>query len=235
VKHRLPGGRALTRLFAAACAAGAASMLFMPAHRRKTASGRLSATRRALYRIPVLGAIPAPGSPNGKLSGVFVLTTSCGGSAVRRTARCNISAISSARTPCRSRSFRIGKPGAVPVGRNIPMDSPVRRCARGSRHRPAHIPQSGEPAQLPNTLTRRQCQRVRSILLRLPPAERHVPDCFTIEHRKHPFSRTHVNPPRPGIMSSCNPPSPRADNKPIVTARASRIVHQVFHRLRSPA
>src|SRR3954470_23553542 len=76
VTHRCqPGGRALTRLFVAACAACTASMLFMPgAQAQRLPAADCLQAGEPLYRIPVLGAVPAPGSQNGKLSGVFVLT-----------------------------------------------------------------------------------------------------------------------------------------------------------------
>jgi FtsP/CotA-like multicopper oxidase with cupredoxin domain len=229
VKHRcLPGGRALMRLFAAACAAGTASMLFTPgAHAQRLPPADCLQPGEPLYRIPVLGAVPASGSPNGKLSGVFVLTDE-----LRRLG---------SSTDCALQYLRhfVSKdavpqpilpgsdnPAPSPVGAKYPdgFPGPTLRARVGDIVQLTFLNQVN-PLNYPNTLDRgdnaNSCDQFSDAGYPANASDA-FPNCFHGSSTANiHFHGTHVNPTSTGdnVFLQIRP-SPRADNKPIVTAES---------------
>jgi FtsP/CotA-like multicopper oxidase with cupredoxin domain len=228
VKHRcLPGGRALTRLFAAACAAGTASMLLTSgAHAQRLPPADCLQPGEPLYRIPVLGATPAPGSPNGKLNGVFVLTDE-----LRRLGSSTDCALQYLRhfvsKDAAPQPILPGSenPPPSPVGAKYPdgFPGPTLRARVGDIVQLTFLNQVN-PLNYPNTLDRGDNANACDQFSAGYPASVSdtFPNCFHGSSTANiHFHGTHVNPTSTGdnVFLQIRP-SPRADNKPIVTAES---------------
>jgi FtsP/CotA-like multicopper oxidase with cupredoxin domain len=226
MKHRYPPrGRAPMRLLAAACTTGAAFVLLTPAaHAQRLPPADCLQPGEPLYRIPVLGAVPAPGSPNGKLTGHLVLTDE-----MRRLGSSTDCALQYLRhfvskeavPPPLLPGSDNPTPSAVGAKYPDPFPGPTLRARVGDIIELAFLNQVN-PLNYPNTLDRgdsaNSCDQFSS---GYPASARDsFPDCLHGSSTANiHFHGTHVNPTSTGdnVFLQIRP-SPRANDQPIVTA-----------------
>jgi FtsP/CotA-like multicopper oxidase with cupredoxin domain len=226
VKHqRPPCGRALMRLLAAGCAAGAAFVLFTPAaHAQRLPATDCLQPGEPLYRIPVLGSTPVPGTQNGKLSGVFLLTdelrrlgsaTDCALQFLRHFTSPNATP-----PPVLPGSLN---PAPSPIGAKYsdPFPGPTLRARVGDIVQLTFL-NHVNPLNYPNTLDRGDaidsCDQFSSGYP--ASASDEFPNCFHGSSTANiHFHGTHTNPNSTGdnVFLQIRP-SPRAGGQPIVTA-----------------
>lgn len=226
MKHRCPPrGRALMRLVAAACTAAAALLLHAPgAQAQRLPPADCLQPGEPLYRIPVLGAVPAPGSLNGKLSGALMLTDE-----LRRQGSATDCALQYLRhfvspqavAPPILPGSANPVPSAGATKYTDPFPGPTLRARVGDLIELTFLNEVN-PLNYPNTLDRGDSSNSCDQFSSGYPASVSdtFPDCLHGSSTANiHFHGTHVNPTSTGdnVFLQIRP-SPRANDKPIVNA-----------------